>query len=192
MQPELMTPSGYLMRPWAPDDASSLRESLSEAEAEQQLGAVLTGDRATEWIAERHREWVADRGYSWAIHDQDRGLIGAATVSTVDRRHETGWVSYWTGRSARGRGVATEAVTALAGWALSELGLFRLELGHRVNNPASCAVATAAGFRAEGLERAKLRYGDQRFDVELHARLATDPAPAPALAHDGRHGPTWA
>jgi [ribosomal protein S5]-alanine N-acetyltransferase len=51
-----------------------------------------------------------------------------------------------------------------------------LELGHRTNNPASCVVARRARFLVEGLERQKLRYGDERFDVELHARLATDPA----------------
>lgn len=61
-------------------------------------------------------------------------------------------------------------------------GLERLELGHRLNNPASCRVATRAGFLAEGIERQKLRYGTQRFDVELHARLRTDPAPARDLA----------
>lgn len=47
-----------------------------------------------------------------------------------------------------------------------------------MNNPASCRVATSAGFLPEGIERAKLRYGDERFDVEAHARLRTDPAPA--------------
>jgi RimJ/RimL family protein N-acetyltransferase len=47
-------------------------------------------------------------------------------------------------------------------------------LGHRTHNPASCVVATRAGFAVEGLQRAKLRYGEERFDVELHARLATD------------------
>jgi hypothetical protein len=36
----------------------------------------------------------------------------------------------------------------------------------------------AAGFPAEGIERAKLRYGDRRYDVETHARLRDDPAPA--------------
>ncbi|WP_440697198.1 GNAT family N-acetyltransferase [Clavibacter nebraskensis] len=47
-----------------------------------------------------------------------------------------------------------------------------------MNNPASCRVARRAGFIAEGIERAKLRYGDERFDVETHARLATDPPSA--------------
>lgn len=77
----------------------------------------------------------------------------------------------------RGRGLAARATTAVGTWALRELGLLRLELGHRVNNPASCRVATRAGFVAEGVERSKLRYGRDRFDVETHARLATDRVP---------------
>lgn len=48
------------------------------------------------------------------------------------------------------------------------------ELGHRVNNPSSCTVATRAGFAAEGVERFKLHYGGERFDVDFHARLCTD------------------
>ena len=41
--------------------------------------------------------------------------------------------------------------------------------------------APPRGFAAEGVERAKLRYGDERFDVETHARLASDPDPGVAL-----------
>ncbi|MBB3729097.1 hypothetical protein FHR33_004957 [Nonomuraea dietziae] len=62
----------------------------------------------------------------------------------------------------------------LAEWAFAERGLFRLELGHRTNNPASCRVAVRAGFVAEGIERGKLVYDGVRYDVERHARLATD------------------
>jgi RimJ/RimL family protein N-acetyltransferase len=72
---------------------------------------------------------------------------------------------------------AHERSLAVISWALDDRGLFRLELGHRTNNPASCAVARRAGFVVEGLQRGKLRYGDARFDVELHARLVTDPVP---------------
>lgn len=70
--------------------------------------------------------------------------------------------------------MATYGCEALARWAFGELGLFRLELGHRVNNPASCRVARAAGFLPEGLQRQKLAYEGVRYDVELHARLACD------------------
>jgi RimJ/RimL family protein N-acetyltransferase len=71
---------------------------------------------------------------------------------------------------------AQRLVRAVATWAFDEVGLFRLELGHRTNNPASCVVATRTGFLVEGLQRGKLSYDDQRY-VELHARLAPDPVP---------------
>ncbi len=74
--------------------------------------------------------------------------------------------------------MATHGCRGLAQWCFAELGLFRLELGHRTDNPASCRVACAAGFTAEGLQRQKLAWDGVRYDVETHARLATDPYPA--------------
>jgi RimJ/RimL family protein N-acetyltransferase len=44
-----------------------------------------------------------------------------------------------------------------------DLGLFRLGLGHQVNNPSPRAVASRSGFAAEGIERQKLRYGSVRL-----------------------------
>lgn len=116
-----------------------------------------------------------DTSMSWAIV-VDEVAIGNVGVAAIDRRHETAWASYWLATPSRGLGYATRALTTVSDWAFAE-GLFRLELGQRVNNPASCRVATRAGFRPEGIERQKLKYGTERFDVELHARLATDPCP---------------
>lgn len=96
------------------------------------------------------------------------------SVAAVNHVHNTGWVSYRTVGTGRRRGVASAGVRALARWAFGALDLYRLELGHRTDNPASCAVALRAGFAVEGMERKKLRYGDTRYDVERHARLATD------------------
>lgn len=109
----------------------------------------------------------------------DGHCVGNVAISHLDRRHDTGWVSYFSSGAVRGRGLVRRSVTAVATWGLDELGLFRLELGHRVDNPASGAVARAAGFVAEGRERAKLRYGEQRYDTLTYARLATDPVPEP-------------
>lgn len=106
----------------------------------------------------------------------DEVAVGNVGVTGIERRHDTGWVHYWLAPSARGQGIARRALATVADLAFAD-GLFRLELGHRTENPASCRVASAAGFRAEGVERAKLRYGDRRFDVETHARLRTDAAP---------------
>lgn len=107
----------------------------------------------------------------------DGRCVGNVGVGHIDRRHDTGWVSYFSSASVRGQGLVRRSLVAVTNWALTDLGLFRLELGHRTNNAASGAVAAAAGFHVEGLERQKLRYADKRFDVRTMARLATDPFP---------------
>ena len=103
--------------------------------------------------------------------------VGNVSLGRIEHRHDTAWVSYWVRESHRGRGLATRSVVTLASWAFGDGGLFRLELGHRVDNPASGRVARAAGFTHEGSQRSKLRYGSDRFDCESYARLATDAVP---------------
>jgi RimJ/RimL family protein N-acetyltransferase len=100
-------------------------------------------------------------------------VVGNVAVARIDA-HDNGWVSYWVVPEARGLGIAAAATDELARWAFGERGLYRLELGHRTNNPASCRVAVKAGFRPEGIERGKLCSEGVRYDVERHARLATD------------------
>ncbi|GAA3127833.1 hypothetical protein GCM10010466_18290 [Planomonospora alba] len=158
------------LRGWRPDDVPAVLAAFAAPDmAQQSARPVDTPEAALEWMA------------FWGFRDDARAfavtaggeVVGNVAVSNIDA-HDTGWVSYWTSPHARGRGVAAAATLLLAEWAFRERGLFRLELGHRLNNPASCAVAVKAGFAAEGIERAKLRYGHERFDVERHARLATD------------------
>ncbi|MGW2226389.1 GNAT family N-acetyltransferase [Streptomyces formicae] len=138
---------------------------------------VDSAEAAGRWIARREAERAVDSAYAFAVVDAGDRPLGQVAVGAVNRAHGTGWVSYWTVPHARGRGVAVRGCAALARWAFTELGLFRLELGHRTDNPASCGVARAAGFAVEGLQRQKLAYDGVRYDVELHARLASDPVP---------------
>ncbi|MFD4691191.1 GNAT family N-acetyltransferase [Streptomyces sp. NPDC058463] len=166
---------GLSLRPWQPQDAPAVLRAFAPAEMSRQSGRPVTSPaEALDWIAGREKERAAGTGYAWAVV-RDDVVLGCVAVTAVNHVHDTGWVSYWTVEGARGGGVAAVGVRALARWAFGDLGLHRLELGHRTNNPASCKVAERAGFAVEGLERGKLRYGEVRYDVERHARLATDP-----------------
>ena len=171
-----------VLRPWCDDDAEALFSAVaSTPDLRHQLGDADLDDTAgcLEVIGRYLAGSRTDsRNFAIAVDGQAVGNVG---LSNIERRHDTGWASYWISAPHQHRGLATRGLATLAQWAFLDLGLFRLELGHRVNNPASCAVARRAGFAAEGVERSKLRYGDQRFDVELHARLATDPSPDVAL-----------
>ena len=99
------------------------------------------------------------------------------------RRTAAAGSSYWLRAEHRGRGLASRAAATVADQALTPTagggwGLERLELGHRVNNPASAAVARAAGFVDEGVERGKFLIDGERLDVRICGRLRSDPWPA--------------
>ncbi|GHG66129.1 GNAT family N-acetyltransferase [Streptomyces griseocarneus] len=179
---EVVEASGLVLRRWGVGDAPAVLEAYAEPLMRWQAPqAVESDDDARQWVRARVAQWEEGTAFSFAVvegeGDGKGTVLGNVAVSAVDRRHDTGWVSYWTTRSARGRGVAGRACRGVARWAFDDLGLFRLELGHRVNNPASCRVATAAGFAVEGIQRQKLLYDGVRYDVESHARLATDAEP---------------
>ncbi|GAB3262513.1 hypothetical protein GCM10027425_26480 [Alteromonas gracilis] len=164
------------VRDWRDEDAPALVRAFADPAMATQGGPFDSESHALAWIEAWRDLATQGRAVAWAVCDDDVP-VGGVALTAIERRHDTGWTSYWTSAAARGRGLATLAAATLADHAFRELDLFRLELGHRVENRASCAVATRAGFVAEGVERSKLRYGAERFDTESHARLATDPAP---------------
>lgn len=171
----LITDRGNQMRPWNLDDATCVVTAFADPAMAHQTGSAIGSERAaTEWIEHRLAQWHSGEGFSWAVIDDTNRVVGSVSVGAIDVSHSTGWVSYWTRTECRGSGLISSATRALAEWAFDDLDIFRLELGHRTNNPSSCYVALAAGFAVEGLERQKLRYDGHRCDVELHARLATD------------------
>lgn len=168
-----------LLRPWSQLDAPALqRAAATSADLDNQLGGndLSTLARAEAFIA-RSLIFSAETK-NWAIVTDGVAVVNVG-LTAIEYRHDTAWVFYWLASSARGKGYVTAGLQAVCDWAFSA-GLYRLELGHRVNNPESCRVASAAGFRSEGIEREKLRYGDERFDVETHARLAHDEAHSPS------------
>lgn len=168
---QLPLPEPYL-RPLRPeDDCDVLTAFLSNPDMERQ-GGVASLEESQRYIGNLMRPGVL----SWAVTVHGR-LIGLVAID-VDESNGNGWFFYWMADEARGRGWAGRAAATAANWALSEGGLHRLELGHRVTNPASGGVARAAGFVKEGTERKKFLVDGQRIDVDTYGRLRTDPVPA--------------
>ncbi|MDN5658513.1 GNAT family N-acetyltransferase [Brevibacterium sandarakinum] len=103
--------------------------------------------------------------------------VGNVMATAIDRRHSTAWISYWLDSNARGQGLAAAGLRSIVDHLHEALAVYRLELGYRVNNPASAAVAKSAGFIVEGRQRERLSYDGVRYDTEECARLVGDPRP---------------
>ena len=87
-------------------------------------------------------------------------------------------ISYGTAPRWRRQGVTSRAVIAVTRYAFEPggLDLVRISLEHAVRNAASCAVAAACGYPAEGTLRSRILCEDGTLvDSHAHARLATDP-----------------
>lgn len=166
--------------------ASPALRRLRRADAPSVLAAFASnpdmarqGDVSTLAEAERYVSRLVESDSpheAWTIVADD-ALVGLVCVS-VDDENRSGWFWYWMTDAARGRGWTAAAAATIAQWALTTGGLERLELGHRVNNPASGAVARRAGFVKEGTEREKFLVGGQRIDVDTYGRLRSDPSPS--------------
>ena len=160
------------LRPFAPTDDTALR-SLFEDPETRLWNPVDAPDLAT-WREEQNDH---DGSFeTWAVADEDDGrLLGIVSVFDIDRTQGDAELGYRVVPAERGRGVARAGLVAISRRAHETLGLRRLRLFHAVDNPASCRVAEAAGFRHEGTLRQSYVYGDGRpHDEHLHARLATD------------------
>ncbi|MFG3421175.1 GNAT family N-acetyltransferase [Micromonospora sp. NPDC048063] len=83
-------------------------------------------------------------------------------------------VGFMTAPASRGRGFMPAALTALATWGFTTLGLARIEWRANVGNTASRRVAEKAGFTVEGTARGGLTHRGERVDAWVGALLAGD------------------
>lgn len=179
--PRLPLPGGLVLRGWTPSDASALVLSQQDPLVRRYAGHLVP-DRAAALRAVQTyaASWAHGDGPAWAISDGGGTLLGALRFGLMDRLLGRGSVGYWLAAEVRGRGVGTAALAAGTAVVFGELGWHRVELSHAVENERSCALARRCGYRPEGTLRDGMRYpdGERWSDEHLHARLASDPAPA--------------
>lgn len=112
--------------------------------------------------------------YPYVIENTEDGSIaGGVTLRHFDPMRATIEVGYWLFGEARGRGLATQAVLAVAREVFAS-GLWRIEANVRVGNDASERVLERAGFTREGIKRRLLRHGGERVDATAFSLLADE------------------
>jgi ribosomal-protein-alanine N-acetyltransferase len=128
-------------------------------------------------LAGRQRD-LGDGDHYGVSRREDGRLVGVVWTARTDWAGHTTEVSYVVAPSARGYGVAAEAVDAVAIALLLEHGFQRIELRIAPGNTASRRVAEKAGFVYEGLQRNAGYVHGGRVDLEMWSLVAND------LRHD--------
>lgn len=120
------------------------------------------------------REGVA---YPFFVCARDGGeILGGLTLGQVRRGvTQSGTIGYWMGEPHAGRGLMTEAVGLLAGWAFASLGLHRIEAACLPENAPSIRLLEKVGFTLEGRARSYLCIAGHWRDHLLWALLGDDP-----------------
>lgn len=160
------------------DAAAVLAGFRADPEEMSRQGEVTDLDSARKYIGFVTSISEGNHGFAVVSDDHCVGVVGINGAT----QHRLGWFFYWMHPDFRRLRLGSAAASAVANWALTDEesgggGFERLELGHRVNNPASGAIALSAGFLHEGTERRKFLIDGHRVDVLTYGRLNTDPLP---------------
>ncbi|MUL84788.1 MULTISPECIES: GNAT family N-acetyltransferase [unclassified Mycolicibacterium] len=176
--PSLPVGAIALLRPWRLSDADAVVDAFRDPEIQRwHVRRADSGDEARQWINDWKAGWADEAQLNWALVDHaGDSLMGRVSLKSVDMHDGSAGVAYWMAPAWRGRGLCSQAVTALCQWAFHEAGFHRIGLEHSVANPASCRVAAKAGFRPEGIRRGAALHSDGWHDMHAHALLA-DEAP---------------
>ena len=132
---------------------------------------------AVMWLERSTENWRTGERASFVIVDAATGeVLGNLGVVRFDRAEDVAEVGYLVKREARGRGVASRALTLVARWVVDELSFGRMELLIDVHNHPSQRVAEKAGFLREGEVDPPERCRERSDRMVLFALSAEVPA----------------
>ncbi len=149
------------LRAYGPADEGRVRALLGSGGDPEALppGAPSDPDAVAGWLADgAHRSQREGTGIHLMMLDRaaDR-IVGSIGLFHADWEVRAVEIGYGVRGDERGKGYASEALAAVARWALTEGGIQRAWLTANTDNVASVRVAEKAGFRREGtLRRAGL------------------------------------
>ena len=131
-------------------------------------------ERAMRWM---RKAYASGKGCGWIIEERSSSTIaGAIRFNSFEIKWRCGEIGYELHPDFWGKGLMTEAVTAVAACGYQFFGLNRIEAWTFPGNPASDRVLEKSGFRYEGTLRQRGRFKGAYHDFRMFGRLADDVA----------------
>jgi RimJ/RimL family protein N-acetyltransferase len=178
-----LTGERVLLRPFElPGDVPALREMLLDPESTRLTGSHAL-DGAPAWTDDdeaRFLAWYRTRNQQpdrldLAVVDKASGqCVGEVVLNDWNDANRSCGFRTAIGPRGRDRGLGTESVRMIVGYAFETLGLHRIELQVYAFNPRARRVYEKVGFVAEGVLRDALRWEDEWVDATVMSILAPE------------------
>jgi RimJ/RimL family protein N-acetyltransferase len=185
-----LTGERSILRPFIDEDTPALLAALGDPDVRILTGSVHDEAAARKPASPEEEllagEWYATRNETddrldLAVVDRASGsCVGEAVLNQWDPGSQSCNFRILIGPAGQNRGLGTEATRLIVGYGFEKLGLHRISLEVYAFNPRARQVYDRVGFRAEGVLRESLRYGDQWIDATVMSILAAEWPPAPA------------
>lgn len=116
--------------------------------------------------------------YKWIIEEKNTNqIVGMILMDTFNEERVVAEIDYCIASNFRGNGYATEALKKVIEYLIFEVGFFRIEAVHNMNNEASGKVMQKAGMKYEGTLRGRaisLNEDGNPDDLKMYAIIKTD------------------
>jgi len=158
-------------------DTDSLFEIFSDREALRFWGFPPFNERAeaAKLLGEIHDYFRQKTLFQWGIAlNADDQIIGTSTLFQFDEKSRRAEIGYILSRRHWGKGLATEALTALLDFAFEKMNLHRIEADIEPRNAASVKIVERLGFVREGYLRERWIVGDEIQDSLFYGLLRSD------------------
>ena len=185
----LLKVEGLTLRPWAASDRDALVAAWADSEVQRwtALPDDISPDAAARWIAGGRQRCEEGRALDLVgVAVDDGRVLGEVGLSAFDADRRAARIGWWTAAPERGRGVATAMVRAMTDWAHEgPLALRVLVAEVDLANPASAAVALAAGYELLGEIPSRLNEGSTIDDKTAGRLVFASQPPASGATGEG-------
>lgn len=158
---------------------SAIEMSLAELSPWMHWAPDVDQESIRSFLRRSEEKWSSGDDRPFTIFDHGEPA-GQCSLDRVDRLTGSCEIGYWLRTDLIGRGLMTEAASAVVDYAFSTERVHRIELRAGVENYDSNRVAEKLGFRREGMLRQAGFGARGHYDMNVYGLLRTDerlPAP---------------
>ena len=159
------------IRPWHLNDAESLARHANNRKIWLAVRDLFPHPYTIQDAHEFLQRAISEQAeMKFCIEIEGAAVGGIGVHSGQDVYRHTATVGYWLGEQFWGRGVMTEALTAVTDFCFDNFPLGRISAEVFANNPASARVLEKAGFIFEGRLKNNVMKNGQVLDSLIYAR----------------------